>query len=63
MDPAREIQVPEGWPEEDRVGWNAAFKAGDPFDDCGPGAHLADVTRQVFRSQYGLPQIPRSPTS
>ena len=27
------------WPEEDRNRWNAAFKAGDPFDDCGPGAH------------------------
>ena len=43
----------EDWPEEDRVGWNAAFKAGDLFDDCGPGAHLADQTRQILSYQYG----------
>jgi len=40
-------QVPfTAWPEEDRNRWTAAFKAGDPFDDCGPAAHLADRTRQ-----------------
>ena len=27
--------------------------AGDPFDDCGSAAHLADQTRQVLRYQYG----------
>ncbi len=51
---ARQIQLhPEDWPEEDRKGWNAAFKAGDPFDECGPGAHLADRTRQDLSYQYG----------
>ena len=51
---ANQIHLPlEDWPEEDRVGWNAAFKAGDPFDDCGPGAHLADQTRKVLSYQYG----------
>ena len=40
------------WPEEDRSRWNAAFKAGDPFDDCGSAAHIADRTRQALRYHY-----------
>ena len=44
---APQIQIPfEAWPEEDRIRWNAAFRAGDPFEECGPGAHLAERTRQ-----------------
>src|SRR5439155_23268850 len=51
---ATQIQVPfKDWPEEDRYGWNAAFKAGDPFDDCGPAAHLSDRTRQGLYYRYG----------
>src|SRR5437870_44928 len=47
-------QVPfTAWPEEDRYRWNAAFKTGDPFDDCGPVAHLADRTRQGLYYRYG----------
>src|SRR5437016_5391963 len=47
-------QVPfKAWPEEDRNRWTAAFKAGDPFDDCGPAAHLADRTRQGLYYRYG----------
>ena len=41
------------WPEEDRIRWNAAFKAGDPFDECGPAAHLADRTREDIHYRYG----------
>src|SRR5262245_28590519 len=41
------------WPEEDRNRWIAAFKAGDPFDDQGPGAHLADRTRRDLLYRYG----------
>jgi len=40
------------WPEEDRNRWNEAFKAGDPFDACGPAAHLAERTREDLRYQY-----------
>ena len=40
-------------PRRTAIGWNAAFKAGDPFDDCGPAAHLADRTRQDLRYRYG----------
>ena len=40
------------WPEGDRNRWNAAFKAGDPFDDCGSAAHMADRTRQDLRYHY-----------
>src|SRR5439155_23298600 len=48
-----QIQVPlTDWPEEDRHRWNAAFKAGDPFD-CGPAAHIADRTRQGLYYRYG----------
>ena len=51
---APQIQIPfEAWPEEDRIRWNAAFKAGDPFDECGPAAHLAERTRQDLYYRYG----------
>lgn len=48
------MQLPyTAWPEEDRKGWEAAFKEGDPFDDCGPAAHLAAATRRALRASYG----------
>ena len=51
---APQIEIPfEAWPEEDRIRWNAAFKAGDPFDECGPAAHLAERTRQDLYYRYG----------
>jgi integrase/recombinase XerD len=40
------------WPIEDQRRWQAAFKAGDRFDENGPGAHLADSTRQAWRESY-----------
>jgi hypothetical protein len=50
---ATRIKVPlQDWPEDDRDRWNAAFKVGDPFDDCGLAAHLADRTRQDIRYNY-----------
>src|SRR5260221_8626211 len=39
-------------PEETRRGGDAAFKAGDPFDDCGPAAHLAASTPRALRASY-----------
>lgn len=41
------------WPVEDQLRWQAAFKTGDRFDDSGPGAHLAESTRKVWREAYG----------
>jgi integrase len=41
------------WPKEDRKGWESAFNDGDPFDDCGPAAHLAEATRRALRASYG----------
>ncbi len=40
------------WPAEDHARWQAAFKAGDRFDEAGAGAHLAETTRQVQRESY-----------
>ena len=40
------------WPAEDGRRWEAAFKAGDRFDESGPGAHLAESTRRVQREAY-----------
>ena len=41
------------WPEEDRDRWGAANRSGaDPFDDCGPAAHLAEPTRQNLKGCY-----------
>jgi integrase/recombinase XerD len=40
------------WPAEDQGRWDAAFKAGDRFDESGHGAHLAASTRQVQRESY-----------
>jgi hypothetical protein len=48
------MQVPlTAWPEEDRNRWTAAFRAGDPFEECGPAAHLAERTRQDLHYHYG----------
>jgi hypothetical protein len=41
------------WPAGDRARWEAAFKAGDLFDDSGRGAHLAPTSRQAFCKSYG----------
>jgi integrase/recombinase XerD len=42
------------WPKEDRKCWTAANKAGaDPFDDCGPAAHLAEPSRRALQASYG----------
>lgn len=41
------------WPEEDRGLWDAAFKKGERlFDDCGPGAHLSERSRQQMQYAY-----------
>jgi integrase len=42
----------DNWPAEDQARWHAAFKAGDRFDENGPGAHLAESTRRVQRESY-----------
>jgi integrase/recombinase XerD len=41
------------WPAEDQGLWEAAFKAGDRFDEGGRGAHLAPTTLQARRESYG----------
>src|SRR4051812_15867971 len=55
MTRAKTLQLPYvAWPAEDRARWNAANKAGaDPFDDCGPAAHLAEPTRRALVASYG----------
>ena len=40
------------WPEDDRRRWSTAFKGGDLFDESGPGAHLAERTREDLRHHY-----------
>jgi integrase len=42
------------WPAEDRTRWTAANRPGaDPFDDCGPAAHLAEPSRRNLQGSYG----------
>jgi integrase len=41
------------WPIEDQRLWEAAFQAGDLFDENGPGTHLAAATRQLRLESYG----------
>ena len=55
MTRAPKMQLPyAAWPEEDRKRWSAANKSGaDPFDDCGPAAHLAEPTRRALQASYG----------
>jgi integrase/recombinase XerD len=52
---APNMQLPyTTWPEEDRKSWAAANTPGaDPFDDCGPAAHLAEPTRRALQGSYG----------
>ena len=53
MSRAPQMQVPlASWPEEDRNLWTAAFRAGDPFEECGPAAHLAERTRSDMYYRY-----------
>lgn len=40
------------WPEEDQLGWQEALRSGDLFD-TGPGAHLAEATRQNLQNAWG----------
>ena len=41
------------WPAEDRAAWEAAFVAGDIFDDDGgPGAHLSPGSRRTITTSY-----------
>ena len=41
------------WPEADRQAFELAYKPGDIFDGTtGPGAHLADGTRQKIETSY-----------
>src|SRR5689334_7850265 len=42
----------DDWPLDDQSRWQAAFKAGDRFDESGHGAHLAESTRKVWREAY-----------
>jgi integrase/recombinase XerD len=55
MTRAPNMQLPYAtWPEEDRKRWAAANKSGaDPFDDCGPAAHLAEPSRRALEASYG----------
>jgi integrase/recombinase XerD len=42
------------WPEEDRKRWSDAIRSGaDPFDECGPAAHLAESSRRALQGSYG----------
>jgi integrase/recombinase XerD len=52
---APDMQLPyANWPAEDRTRWTAANRPGaDPFDDCGPAAHLAEPTRRNLQGSYG----------
>jgi integrase len=51
---ASKMQLPlEDWPEDDRKRWSDANKSGiDPFDDCGPAAHLAGPSRRALQGSY-----------
>jgi hypothetical protein len=40
------------WPAYDQRLWAAAFEAGDRFDGCGPGAHLATATPEMLYERY-----------
>jgi integrase len=43
------------WPLVDQTLWEAAFlTADDPFGECGPASHLAEATRRMRRSSYGI---------
>ena len=42
------------WPQQDRKRWSDAIRSGaDPFDDCGPAAHLAESSRRALQGSYG----------
>jgi integrase/recombinase XerD len=40
------------WPADDQRLWTAAFEAGDRFEACGRGAHLAASTREMLYERY-----------
>jgi hypothetical protein len=48
------MQLPlDDWPEDDRSRWREANRSGiDPFDDCGPAAHLAEPSRRALQGSY-----------
>jgi integrase/recombinase XerD len=44
----------EAWSKQARSRWQTAFRSGtDPFDDRGPGSHLAERTQAQLRYSYG----------
>src|SRR5438874_8660144 len=50
---ASRIYLPFGsWPAEDQARWQAAFKAGNRFDESGSGSHLAESTRRDLCISY-----------
>ena len=55
MDRVPRMELPfADWPEEDRKRWSDAIRSGaDPFDDCGPAAHLAESSRRALQGSYG----------
>jgi integrase/recombinase XerD len=51
--PRMELPI-ANWPEQDRKRWRDAVRSGaDPFDDCGPAAHLATSSRRALQGSYG----------
>ena len=50
------LELPfKAWPLVDQTLWEAAFlTADDPFGQCGPASHLAEATRRMWRSSYGI---------
>src|SRR5436190_10591982 len=43
----------EEWPQVDRAAFETAYQPGDVFDEtAGPGAHLAEGTRDAIRFAY-----------
>lgn len=43
----------DDWPQSDRSAWQAAFEAGDIFDNLGPAAHWSEASRRHACQGYG----------
>jgi len=50
--PARLSLPLSRWPIQDQRAWQAAFTAGDVFDDTGLGLHLSDASRRNYEVGY-----------
>jgi hypothetical protein len=51
---SRQYLLKADWPKVDQALLNTACKLGtDPFDDCGPAAHLAQRTQSQLEYTYG----------